>query len=382
VNDPDSTSDEHPPASGPVEHFARTGLIVLLTVWSFHVVQPFVVPVVWAGIIAVSLHPVYERLEAVLRGHRILAASLTTLLSLTVLVIPVVYLGNTLAVNAEQISHKLDKEGIPIPPPPEGIARLPLVGHTIDTYWREAAQDKGGALRAALERHLKPLGAWFVSAAAGVGFAIAQFVVAIFIAGVMLASTPTLLAWTRRITLRLAPNKGHTLVSLSETTVRNVSRGILGVAFIQTLCAGTGFLLAGVPAAGLWALLCFILAVVQIGVLPVVAPAALYVLFTADMTIAIPFALWCAFVGLIDNVLKPLLLHYGMSTPLWVIVVGSIGGLLSSGVIGLFIGPVLLVLAYELVREWLAEDGSDSPARHPSHHSTDNPTDNPTHSIT
>jgi len=374
VNDPDSAPDERTPVSGtvsgPVEHIAQTGLIALLVVWSFHVVQPFIMPVIWGGIIAVSLHPVYERIEAALKGHRILAASLTTLLSLAVLVIPTVYLGNTLAVNAEQISHKLDKEGIHIPPPPEGVARLPLVGHTIDKYWREAAKDKGGALRAALERHLKPLGAWFVSAAAGVGFAIAQFVVAIFIAGVMLASTATLLASARRITLRLAPHKGHTLASLAEATIRNVSRGILGVAFIQTLCAGTGFLLAGVPAAGLWALLCFILAVVQIGVLPIVAPVALYVLFTADMTIAIPFALWCAFVGLIDNFLKPLLLHHGMSTPLWVIVVGSIGGLLSSGVIGLFIGPVLLVLAYELLQEWLAEDGSDSPARHATHRIT------------
>jgi predicted PurR-regulated permease PerM len=358
VNDPDSTSDEHTPVSGPVERVAQTGLIVLLVVWCFHVVRPFIVPVAWGAIIAVSLYPLQQRLEATLSGRRVLAATLTTLLSLAVLVVPIAYLGDTLVATVEHISQGLDKEEIHIPPPPEAVARLPLVGPTIDKYWRKATQDKG-ALRAALERHLKPLGTWFVSAAAGVSFAMVQFVVAIFIAGVMLASTTFLLTQARRIILRLAPRKGRMLVTLAESTIRNVSRGVLGVAFIQALCAGIGFLLAAVPAAGLWALLCFILAVVQIGVLPIVAPAALYVLFTADMTTAIPFAIWCAFVGLIDNFLKPLLLHHGMSTPLWIIVVGSIGGLLSSGVIGLFIGPVVLVLGYELFQAWISEDGRD-----------------------
>jgi predicted PurR-regulated permease PerM len=136
---------------------------------------------------------------------------------------------------------------------------------------------------------------------------------------------------------------------------------VLGVALIQALCAGVAFMLVGIPAAALWALLCFILAVVQLGVLPVVGPLALYALFTMDLVVAVPFALWCGFVGLIDSILKPLLLHHGMRTPLWVIALGSIGGLVTSGVVGLFIGPVLRVLAYELGRVWPDEAADSQP---------------------
>jgi predicted PurR-regulated permease PerM len=329
---------------------------VLLVVWCFYVVRPFVVPVAWALIIAVSLHPLYQRLEMALKGRRIPAATLTTLIALTVLAIPVAYLVDTLVISIEHVGQKLSGQGLEIPAPPGKIAELPLVGPSLDKYWRRAAQNES-ALRAKLEEHLKPLGRWFASVAAGAGFALAQFIVAIFIAGVVLACKVPLRAHAQKLVLRVMPHKGAAIVDLAETTIRNVSRGVLGVAAIQTLCAGIGFLLVGLPAAGLWALLCFILATVQIGVLPIVGPAALYVLFTADMSIAIPFAIWCGFVGLIDNFLKPLLLHHGMSTPLWIIVVGSLGGLLSFGVMGLFIGPVLLVLAYELYTAWMSEDG-------------------------
>jgi predicted PurR-regulated permease PerM len=315
------------------ERFVQVGLLVLLVVWCFYVVQPFVMPVAWALIIAVSLHPIFQRLQTLLRGRRIPAAALTTLLALTVLVIPVAYLGDTLIVSIEHVGQKLSEDGLEIPSPPAKVAALPVVGPSLDKVWRRVARNES-ALLTKFEDHLKPLGRWFVSVAAGAGFALAQFIVAIFLAGVVLACKVPLRAHARQLLLRVMPRKGAAIVTLIEATIRNVSRGVLGVAAIQTLCAGVGFLLVGLPAAGLWALLCFILATVQIGVLPVVGPAALYVLFTADMRIAIPFAIGCAFVGLIDNVLKPLLLHHGMSTPLWIIVVGAIGGLLCFGVMG------------------------------------------------
>ena len=334
----------------------RIGLVVLLIVWTFYIVRPFLMPLLWAVIIAVSLYPVYTRIESALGGRRALAAVLTTVLALAVLFAPSVYLGGTLVKTVEHLTTQADEGGIRIPPPPDGVGSLPVIGPTVERYWTEAASDSG-AVRKRLAPHLKPLAGWLVSAAAGMTLTFATFVVAILVAGVLMAYTPQILSPMRRVVLRVAPREGAGLARLAEDTIRNVSRGVVGVAFIQALCAGVGFLLVGIPAAGLLALLCLVLAVIQLGVLPVVGPIAIYAFFKMDLIVAIPFALWCGFVGLIDNILKPLLLHHGLSTPLWVIVVGSIGGLVSAGITGLFVGPVLLVLAYELGGAWLAADG-------------------------
>jgi len=351
--------DHQPPEIAPSqtrdEVVLRVGLVALLVVLTFQVVQPFVVPLLWAVIIAVSLYPVYARIRAALGGRRAYAAALSTVITLVALTVPFVYLADTLVTSVEPLAARVAKGEINIPPPPAGVGDLPMIGNVVEKYWTEAANDDG-AFRARLLRHLKPLAAWLASGAAGLTLAIAQFIAAILVAGVLMARAPEMLEWTHRVVLRLAPSNGATLMQLAGATIRNVSRGVLGVALIQSLCAGVAFLLAGIPAAGLWALLCFVFASIQIGVLPVVGPVAVYALFTMDLTVAIPLALWCGFVGLIDNILKPLLLHHGMDTPLWVFVVGSIGGLISSGFIGLFIGPVLLVLAYEVGREWLNRD--------------------------
>jgi predicted PurR-regulated permease PerM len=364
VTDSDRGFGERTPPAGTPEHLLQVGLIVLLAVWSFQVVRPFLLTVAWGIIIAVTLAPAYERLEIALNRRRALAAAITTLLALALLVVPAVLLSDTLVTSVEHFSHRLDEDGIRIPPPPEVIGNLPVVGHWLEERWLKASQAPE-EVRSALARHLKPVAAWLVTAAAGMTVALAQFVVAIVVAGFLLMRAPEVIEWSDRIVRRVAADKGTKLVALAKVTIRNVSRGVLGVALIQTLCAGVAFLLVGLPAAGLWALLCFFLAVVQVGTLPIVAPAAIYVFFTADLWIAIPFAIWCGFVGLIDNVLKPLLLHRGLPAPLWVVVVGSIGGILSSGVIGLFTGPVVLVLGYALLRAWLDEDG-EHPAPEPT----------------
>jgi predicted PurR-regulated permease PerM len=142
---------------------------------------------------------------------------------------------------------------------------------------------------------------------------------------------------------------------LAEAVVRSVSRGILGVALIQALLAGLGMLVAGVPAAGLWALVVLLLATIQIGAFPVLLPVMIYLFYSADLGTAVLFAIWSLFVGSIDNVLKPILLGRGVSVPMVVIFLGAIGGFIGGGIIGLFVGPVVLVVGYELFLAWLAE---------------------------
>jgi len=183
-------------------------------------------------------------------------------------------------------------------------------------------------------------------------------VVAIIIAGILLANSTGGNRTARAITHRLADEKSADFADLAEATIRSVANGILGVAVIQSLLAGLGFMVAGVPAAGLWALLRLILSLAQIGIAPIMIPVIIYLFYTADTFTAVAFLIWSVPLSLIDNILKPILLGRGVKTPMAVIFIGAIGGLLSSGVIGLFIGAVILALGYELFLLWFNDSSS------------------------
>ena len=202
---------------------------------------------------------------------------------------------------------------------------------------------------------LKGLGSWLLSTAAGAGFGVIQFVAAIIIAGFLLAKADGGARAAFAIATRLAGDRGPELARLAEATVRSVTRGILGVALIQALLAGLGIMMVGIPVAGLWALLCLVLSVIQIGVGPILLPMVIYVFFTADTLTAVVFLVWSIVVGVLDNILKPILLGRGLEVPMAVIFVGAIGGFLASGIIGLFVGSVVLVLGYKLFLAWLDE---------------------------
>jgi predicted PurR-regulated permease PerM len=205
------------------------------------------------------------------------------------------------------------------------------------------------------------LGKWLLSGAAGAGIGILQFVAAIVIAGVILRHDESGKRISYAIARRLAEEHGAGFIDLARATIRSVSRGILGVALLQSILAGLGFLVAGVPAAGLWAFLCLLLSVIQIGIFPITVPVIIYVFATGDTTTAVIFLIWSIMVGMLDNVLKPLLLGRGVNVPMAVIFVGAIGGFLASGIIGLFIGSVILVLGYEMLLGWLEIDADKLP---------------------
>jgi predicted PurR-regulated permease PerM len=172
---------------------------------------------------------------------------------------------------------------------------------------------------------------------------------------VLLAKAESLGALGRRLARRIAGNNGERFVTLAVATTRSVARGVLGVALIQAILAGIGFLAVGIPGAGLWAMIALLTCIVQIGPGPVVIPAAIYIFASADTTTAVLFAAWSVFVMLIDNFLKPILLGRGVDVPLIVVVLGAIGGLLTMGIIGLFIGAIVLVLGYTVLLIWLNE---------------------------
>jgi predicted PurR-regulated permease PerM len=232
-----------------------------------------------------------------------------------------------------------------------------VIGEPIDQIWTLASTN----LEAALQKfgpHLAPVGASLLSAAAGAGLAVLQFVISIVIAGVLLARSGAGVETTLAFSTRLAGERGAEFTDLAAATVRSVTQGILGVAFIQASLVGIGFAVYGVPHAGLWALLCLILAIVQLPPLLIVLPILLYEYSAGSTGIGFfVFATWSLLASASDNVLKPILLSRGLDLPMLVIFMGAIGGFMRAGFIGLFVGAIVLALGYKLTMAWL-EEGS------------------------
>ena len=336
-----------------VEIAIRISLLALWVALCFAIMQPFLVPIAWGIIITIAVHPGYLALLRRVGHRRVLASTLFILIALLVLILPVYLLSETLVQGAESLAHGFEGGRWTIPPAPD-LSYIPLFGADIQDLWHTASLNIEEAL-GRIEPQLRQAGQWVLGFARDAGVGILHFILAIFIAGVMLAKSEVAGNVAHGIANRLAGHHGSRFAELAIAVVRSVSRGILGVAFIQATLAGLGMLAAGLPAAGLWALVALLLSTIQLGVFPVMLPAAIYLFYTASTTTAVLFLIWTLFVGVIDNVLKPLLLGRGISVPMLVIFVGAIGGFIGQGIIGLFLGAVVLALGYELLLAWLGE---------------------------
>ena len=340
-----------------LEATIRIGLLLIITVWCLKIVGPFIEPIIWGIIIAIAAHPLYSRLAKALGDRHKTAATLFTFAFLIIMMVPTVLLTDTLIDGIKMLVDKIKDGSLSIPPPPESLGNIMLIGEPLAKFWLLASENIHSALQQ-LSPVLKVIGSWLLSAATGAGIAILRFVVAILIAGILLANSSGGNRIARAITNRLAADKGGDFADLAEATVRSVANGILGVALIQSLLAGISFMVVGLPAAGLWALLCLILSIAQIGTAPILIPVVIYLFYNADTFTAVAFLIWSIPLSLIDNILKPILLGRGVKTPMAIIFIGAIGGLLNSGVIGLFIGAVTLALGYELFLLWLNDETS------------------------
>ncbi len=348
------STEDHAFLKRAVEASIRIGLIALLVIWCFEVVRPFIQPIVWGIILAIAIHPAYLRLGRVMGGRERLAATILVVGSLLLLIVPSVMITTSLVESATELAGNLKEGELKIPPPPASVADWPIIGGRLHAFWATASRNLEAALGQA-QPLLKAIGQRILSGGASAGFGIVMFALSIVIAGVLLSYGEQATHTARRIARRLVHERGDELVKLTRNTVESVTRGILGVALIQGLLAGIGLLVAGVPAAGLWALLVLLMAVVQLPTLLLLGPIIVYVSATSSTTIAVLFALWSLAVGLSDNVLKPMLLGRGVDVPMLVIFMGAIGGFLLQGIIGLFAGAVVLSVGYTLFKAWLED---------------------------
>lgn len=345
-------SDQKRLVSAAIESAVRIAVIGGLAYWCFQILSPFIMLLVWGAIIAVAVYPVFAKLERAFNGRKGLAATAIAIGLLVVLLVPVFLLGETLISGVRVAADGLRDGTLRIPPPPEGVSAWPIIGKQLAGVWMLASQNLD-ALIVKVGPEAVGFGKWLLSSAASVGGAVLLFVAAVVLAGAFLAYSESGSRFARAFAERLMGERGEEYVRVAESTVRSVATGILGIAVIQAVLAGLGMLVAGIPGAGLWAFFCLILSVAQIGGLPVLLPAAIYMFATADTLPAVLFTIWAAFVGVIDNVLKPILLGRGVKAPLLVVLIGSIGGLIAYGVVGLFVGAVIFTLGYKLFLVWL-----------------------------
>ena len=343
-----------------LEASIHIGLVGLVVFWCFKIGRPFIETIVWGIIIAFAIHPIYNRLKSALGGRDRLAATLITIFTLILLLVPTIMLSHSLIDSVQDFSAQLEGGTLKVPPPSESVRSWPVIGEPVYKLWSLGSQDLGAAL-SKMAPILKKYVMVLPSTAAHAGVGLLLFVVSIIIAGVLLAHDDGAQQAALTFFRRLAGERGEKIVELAGATVRSVAQGILGVAVIQAILGGIGCLLVGVPAAGFWALMVLIFAIVQIPPLLVLGPIIVYVFSTSSTITAILFAIWSILVGISDAFLKPLLIGRGVDIPMLVIFLGAIGGFITSGVIGLFVGAIVFSTGYKVFLIWLKEETEPEP---------------------
>jgi predicted PurR-regulated permease PerM len=340
--------------TGMVEILIRLAAILALVVWCFAIIRPFIGPVAWGIIVAVALAAPFARLETALGGRSGVAATLLVVATVVLIFVPALQLSETLVTGARKAADLIDSGELAVPPPPEKVADWPLVGGPVHRFWKLASWNLESAIKQ-IEPQLKLLSGWLLSAARSAGLGALLFFLSLIVSGVILANRESATAFGQLFARRIAGSRGDEILELARCTTVSVATGIVGVAMIQAVLAGIGCMAAGVPGAGLVAMIVLVAAVVQVPVSLVLLPIVLYVYSQASTMVFVLFLVWSLVVGSLDNFLKPLMFGRGAKVPTLVIFLGAIGGMMSSGIIGLFTGSVVLAVGFELFRSWLYE---------------------------
>lgn len=335
-----------------IELAIRLGFLALLLYWTLVLVRPFLSIIVWSVIVAVVLYPSYNKLAAKLGGRQKLSAFLVTAFAVMVVVGPTAYLTMDLIENVGLLSEHINWHELAIPAAPLSIKTWPIVGEEAFRMWNAASANTSATL-AKLYPYLKPVGTTVVQIAADAGIGVLKFLISVIAAGFLLVPAPGMIDAAKRLARKLEAERGEQLLNLSTMTIRAVSRGVIGIALLQALLAGIGFAVIGIPGASLLTFAILILGIAQIGAAPVSIPVLIWVWTSMDTTTAILFTAYMIPVNFIDNALRPFLFAQGLRTPMLVILIGVIGGTISHGITGLFLGPIILAVIWELLMAWI-----------------------------
>jgi len=343
---------------------ARTTLGVVflaaLIVGTLWILSPFLAAVIWAVMIVVATWPILLRIQRWLGGRRALAVVVMTLVPLLLLIIPLALAVVAVVEYADVIVAGVTKLGaLAIPPPPGWLEGIPLVGSKLAARWRDVAGDSA-VVAARLEPYARTIVGWLLRLVGGIAGVALQFLLTVLIAGLLYAQGEDAAGFVRRFAHRLAGRRGEGAVELAGQAIRGVALGVVTTALIQATLAGIGLVVAGVPFAGVLTALCVLLTIAQIGPAPILISAIAWLYWKGDPVWATVLLVWTLVVLTIDNVIRPFLIKRGADLPLPLIFAGVVGGLLSFGFLGIFVGPVVLAIAYTLLVGWVESGDPDA----------------------
>jgi predicted PurR-regulated permease PerM len=333
------------------------GALIFSALW---LVSPFLAPLAWAATIVIATWPLLLHAQDLLGGRRGAAATLMTLALLLLVVAPLATGITALVGNTDQIVEwSKSLATMTVPQPPGWLVSLPMVGAKIGGRWQEIASLTPDQLAERLAPYGQSLALWTVHQVGSIGLLLVQFLLMVVIAAILYTNGEGAAAFAVRFARRLAGDQGEESMVLAASAIRGVALGVIVTAVLQTSLCGVGLVIAGVPFASILLAAIFVLCVAQVGPHLVMLPATFWVWSTAGKTWGIAFLIWSIACGVMDNFVRPVLIRRGADLPLLLIFTGVIGGLLAMGVIGLFLGPVVLAVGYTLLQEWVAEKGPD-----------------------
>jgi predicted PurR-regulated permease PerM len=337
-----------------VDNILRIVVLFLLIAWCIGIILPFLEPVIWGAIIAIAVYPFFAMVKRWVGNRNMLAGVLLTLLILVILLLPTAWVIRSLVEGIQTLVIQFRNQTLVIPPPDPSVAGWPLIGKPISEIWLLASQSLESVITTYREP-LSKLGISILGPLGGFGKSLIMLFVSVIIAGAFIVKADASADFVRKLIHRLAGDRSDEIIPIAGVTIKNVAKGILGVAFFQFLTAGTVFLLAHVPLAGLWAFAVLVLAILQLPSIIVILPVIIYLFLVKELLPAILWTIALVVVGLSDNALKPLLMGKGSTVPMLVIFIGAIGGFIFSGFIGLFTGAIVLSVGYNLMVHWIGE---------------------------
>ena len=329
--------------------------IVALIALTFWVVQPFLASAIWAAMIVIATWPVLTRLQGWLGGSRAAATALMTLSLLMMLVVPLTLVIGTVAANANDLIAKAGTlQSFTMPPAPEWLARVPIVGGPLVEGWQRLSASRLADHAATVAPYVAALVAWMAGTMQGFALLMLQFLLTVAIAGVMYAKGEIAGEALLKFGRRLAGEDGDRVIRLAGQAIRAVALGVVLTACAQATLAGLGLVVAGIPFAPVLTAITFVLCLAQIGPLLVLAPSIGWLFWSGANGPGWMLLVWTLLVAPLDNILRPILMTKGADLPLLLVFTGVMGGLLAFGLIGIFVGPVVLAIGYTLMGAWIA----------------------------
>jgi len=332
-------------------------IIAVLIVGSVWTLLPFLSALVWATTIVVATWPLMLRVERRTGGRRGVATAVMTVVMLAIFIVPFSLAVGVLlqgAIEGAEIVRAVVRDGLPAPP--AWLGALPWVGPRLTAEWQEFVAGGPEAVAEALRPFVRSGASWALQLTGGFGVIAVHFLLTVILAAALYANGETAMGGLKRFARRLAKDRGERTLVLAGQALRGVALGVVVTALVQSMIAGVGLWLAGIPRAGLLLAVTFVLCIAQLGPLPVLLPAVIWLFWSGSVGWGIVLTVITLIVAVADNVLKPVLIRRGVDLPLPLIIGGVIGGLLAFGVVGLFVGPVLLAVTYTLLDAWVSED--------------------------